>query len=105
MPPQAVGHDPMTDETLDTATTSKVHDPLTRRADALNRRDHSCSLKKKSAPVPEGLLGQLYQAKAHGLDELVATVPAKTRAMLALYCYRERIAVYRASRSCQLRRM
>jgi hypothetical protein len=34
------------------------------------------------------MLGQLYRAKAHGLDELVAAVPAKTRAMLALYCYR-----------------
>jgi hypothetical protein len=39
-------------------------------------------------PVTEGLLGQLYRANAHGLDELAATVPAKTRAMLALYCYR-----------------
>jgi hypothetical protein len=39
-------------------------------------------------PVTEGLLGQLYRAKAHSLDELVATVPAKTRAMLAFYCYR-----------------
>ena len=43
---------------------------------------------EEDCPVPEHLLGQLYRAKAHGLDELVATVPAKTRAMLALYCYR-----------------
>src|SRR3954447_26709524 len=43
---------------------------------------------EEACPVPEHLLGQLYQAKAHGLDELMATVPAKTRAMLALYCYR-----------------
>ena len=45
---------------------------------------------EEDCPVPEHLLGQLYRAKAHGLDELVATVPAKTRAMLALYCYRRR---------------
>ena len=43
---------------------------------------------EEDCPVPEHLLGQLYRVKAHGLDELVATVPAKTRAMLALYCYR-----------------
>lgn len=43
---------------------------------------------EEDCPVPEHLLGQLYRAKAHGLDDLVATVPAKTRAMLALYCYR-----------------
>jgi hypothetical protein len=41
-----------------------------------------------NCPVPEHLFGQLYRANAHSLDELVATVPAKTRAMLALYCYR-----------------
>ena len=39
-------------------------------------------------PVSEHLIGLLYRSKAHSLDELVATVPAKTRAMLALYCYR-----------------
>ena len=43
---------------------------------------------EEACPVPEHLIGQLYRANAHGLDELVATVPAKTRAMLALYCYR-----------------
>ena len=43
---------------------------------------------EEACPVPEHLLGELYRANAHGLDELVATVPAKTRAMLALYCYR-----------------
>jgi hypothetical protein len=39
-------------------------------------------------PVSEHVLGQFYRASLHGLDELVATVPAETRAMLALYCYR-----------------
>jgi hypothetical protein len=43
---------------------------------------------EEDCPVPEYLIGELYRARAHGLDELVATVPAKTRAMLALYCYR-----------------
>lgn len=38
-------------------------------------------------PVPDQVLGQLYRASPHGLDELVASVPAQTRAMLALYCY------------------
>jgi hypothetical protein len=43
---------------------------------------------EEGCPVTEHLLGQLYRANARGLDELVETVPARTRAMLALYCYR-----------------
>jgi hypothetical protein len=39
-------------------------------------------------PVPEGLFGQLYRSHAQGLPELCATIPAQTRAMLALFCYR-----------------
>ena len=42
---------------------------------------------EEKCPVPEDVLGQLYRANSHGLHELVATVPAETRAMLALYCY------------------
>jgi hypothetical protein len=34
------------------------------------------------------MLGELYRASPHGLDALIATVPAETRAMLAIYCYR-----------------
>ena len=43
---------------------------------------------EEPCPVPEEVLGHLYRASKHGLEELVATVPAATRAMLALYCYR-----------------
>lgn len=43
---------------------------------------------EESCPVPEEVLGQLYRASAHGLDQLIATVPGETRAMLALYCFR-----------------
>ena len=43
---------------------------------------------EEQCPVPEEVLGHLYRASRHGLEELVATVPAATRAMLALYCYR-----------------
>jgi hypothetical protein len=45
-------------------------------------------LQEEHCPVPDHVLGQLYRASPHGLEELVATVPAETRAMLALYCYR-----------------
>jgi len=37
---------------------------------------------EETCPIPENLLGQLYRASSHGLDSLIATVPAKTRAML-----------------------
>ena len=39
-------------------------------------------------PVPESIFGQLYRAHAQGLPQLVETIPAQTRAMLALFCYR-----------------
>jgi hypothetical protein len=45
-------------------------------------------LNEETCPVPESVLGQLYRANPHGLDELIATVPPQTRAMLAVYCYR-----------------
>ena len=45
-------------------------------------------LNEETCPVPESVLGQLYRSSPHGLTELVASVPAETRAMLAIYCYR-----------------
>lgn len=45
-------------------------------------------LNEETCPVPESVLGQLYRASPHGLDALIETVPAQTRAMLAVYCYR-----------------
>ena len=42
---------------------------------------------EEQCPVPENVLGQLYTANALGLDVLIASVPVRTRAMLALYCY------------------
>ncbi len=45
---------------------------------------------EERCPVPEPLLDQLYRADARGLDDLVSTVPARTRAMLAVYCYQRR---------------
>jgi hypothetical protein len=45
-------------------------------------------LEDESCPVSDELLGALYRANAHGLNELIATVPSKVRALLALYCYR-----------------
>lgn len=39
-------------------------------------------------PCSSIFLGMLYRASPQGLEELIATVPPATRAMLALYCYR-----------------
>jgi hypothetical protein len=38
-------------------------------------------------PVRDELLGELYSAGKVGLPALVATVPPRVRAMLALFCY------------------
>jgi len=42
----------------------------------------------ESCPVPEKVLGEMYRANSHGLNELIATVPPSARGMLAMYCYR-----------------
>lgn len=47
----------------------------------LNSSDDVC-------PIPESLFGQLFRSHPQGLPELVATIPSRTRAMLALFCYR-----------------
>jgi hypothetical protein len=39
-------------------------------------------------PVTDQMLGEMYRAGAHGLNELIATVSPTTRASLAVYCYR-----------------
>jgi hypothetical protein len=38
-------------------------------------------------PVGDELLGELYSASKLGLPDLIATVPPRIRAMLALFCY------------------
>jgi hypothetical protein len=43
---------------------------------------------EESCPVPHSLLGDLYRASPQGLHALVDSIPPKTRALLALYCYR-----------------
>jgi len=43
---------------------------------------------EEACPVSEELLGALYRSSPHGLSELVQSVGAETRALLAMYCYR-----------------
>jgi hypothetical protein len=50
--------------------------------------EHRALLEDEPCPVPDQMLGEIYRASAHGLNELVATVPPTTRVLLALYCYR-----------------
>jgi hypothetical protein len=61
---------------------------------------------KDACPVEDALLGSLYRASPQGLPELVLSVPAATRAMLALFCYRrshmQELALAIAS-TCELR--
>jgi hypothetical protein len=61
---------------------------------------------KDACPVEDELLGSLYRANPQGLPELVLSVPAETRAMLALFCYRrshmQELALAIAS-TCELR--
>ncbi len=45
-------------------------------------------LEDEPCPVSDELLGALYRVNPHGLNELIATVPPKARALLAVYCYR-----------------
>ena len=43
---------------------------------------------EEECPVPDSLLGDLYRASPEGLHALVESIPPRTRALLALYCYR-----------------
>jgi hypothetical protein len=45
-------------------------------------------LEDESCPVADQMLGEMYRASAHGLNELIATVSPAARALLAVYCYR-----------------
>jgi hypothetical protein len=43
---------------------------------------------EEACPVPESILGELYRVSPHGLNALIESVSAQTRARLAVYCYR-----------------
>jgi hypothetical protein len=50
--------------------------------------EHRVLLEDEPCPVADQMLGEMYRASAHGLNELIATVAPTARAMLAVYCYR-----------------
>ena len=50
--------------------------------------EHRVLLEDEPCPVADEILGEMYRASAHGLDELIATVSPAARALLAVYCYR-----------------
>jgi hypothetical protein len=50
--------------------------------------EHRVLLEDEPCPVSDEVLGALYRASAHGLNELIATVSPTARAVLAVYCYR-----------------
>jgi hypothetical protein len=50
--------------------------------------EHRALLEDEPCPVPDTMLGELYRANPHGLNELIATVSPTARVLLAVYCYR-----------------
>jgi len=50
--------------------------------------EHRILLEDEPCPVADQMLGDMYRANAHGLDELIATVSPTARVLLAVYCYR-----------------
>jgi hypothetical protein len=48
--------------------------------------EHRTLLEDEPGPVPDEMLGEMYRASAHGLNELIATVSPTARALLAV-CY------------------
>ncbi len=50
--------------------------------------EHRVLLEDESCPVADQMLGEMYRASAHGLNELIARVSPPARALLAVYCYR-----------------
>src|SRR5450432_3376686 len=45
-------------------------------------------LEDDPCPIADQMLGEMYRASAHGLNELIATVSPTVRVLLAVYCYR-----------------
>ncbi len=45
-------------------------------------------LEEELCPVGDQMLGDLYRASEHGLNQLIATVSPGARGLLALYCFR-----------------
>jgi hypothetical protein len=45
-------------------------------------------IEDEPCPVTDQMLGEIYRASEHGLNELIATVPPTARALLAVFCYR-----------------
>jgi len=50
--------------------------------------EHRALLEDEPCPVPDEILGEMYRASAHGLNELIATVSPTARVLLAVYCSR-----------------
>ena len=50
--------------------------------------EHRVLLEDEPCPVSDEMLGEMYRTSAHGLHELIATIPPTARALLAVYCYR-----------------
>jgi hypothetical protein len=50
--------------------------------------EHRVLLEDEACPIADQMLGEIYRASAHGLNELIATVSPTVRALLAVYCYR-----------------
>ena len=50
--------------------------------------EHRALLEDEPCPVTDQMLGEMYRASAHGLNELIGTVSPTSRALLAVYCYR-----------------
>jgi hypothetical protein len=50
--------------------------------------EHHIVHEDEPCPVTDQTLGEMYRASAHGLNELIATVPPTVRTLLAVYCYR-----------------
>jgi hypothetical protein len=50
--------------------------------------EHRVLLEDEPCPVSDEMLGEMYRTSAHGLHELIATIPLTARALLAVYCYR-----------------
>jgi hypothetical protein len=48
----------------------------------------SAPLDDELCPVGDSMLGEIYRASPHGLNELITAIPPQSRALLALYCFR-----------------
>jgi hypothetical protein len=63
-------------------------DENNRPGDLVMLPEHRALFEDERCPVTDQMLGEMYRASPHGLNQLISTISPTARVLLALFCYR-----------------